>query len=377
MMFTFSNFQFIQDCRKQGYLKNQFFLLLHTACVSLVLPLSPFPWTHDTHVVCLQWNVSQCVQIWILNISNTDSFTQTIHIWYKKQITVWIQSCLGPLCPPETCHAGLMQESLQHPHQRYVIGRNRWEEEILVLHQRPENRQVRCSPLKKDGITYSDSATKSDLLNRQLASVFSNEAPGDLPDLGPSNTPDVPRITVSTPGVVKLLKDLNPNKATGPDSIPGKLLKEAATELAPVLTFQTSIDQGRIPDDWKSAKITPVYKKGDRSQPSNYRPNSLTSICYEVIEHIIHSSVISHLENYHILSDYQHGLRKRRSTETQLILTIQDLVHNINAGEQTDAILLDFLKAFDDSSSWSYSTTEFEGAYWPGYRTSYQTAHRK
>ena len=186
-------------------------------------------------------------------------------------------------------------------------------------------------------------------INRQFASVFSNEATGDLPDLGPSYTADVPRITVSTPGVVKLLKDLNPSKATGPDSIPGKLLKEAASELAPALSiiFQTSIDQGQIPDDWKSAKIAPVYKKGDRSQPSNYRPISLTSICCKVIEHIIHSSVITHLENHHILSDHQHGFRKRRSTETQLILTIQDLVHNLNAGEQTDAILLDFSKAFD------------------------------
>ena len=209
----------------------------------------------------------------------------------------------------------------------------------------------RCgvAPLKKDGITYSDSITKADLLNKQFASVFSHEAPGDLPDLGHSDTPDVPRITVSVGGVVKLLKDINPSKATGPDSIPGKLLKEAASELAPALTliFQTSINQGRIPNDWKSAKIAPVYKKGDRSQPSNYRPISLTSICCKLIEHIIHSSVITHLENHSILTDFQHGFRKRRSTETQLILTVQDLVSNLNAGEQTDVILLDFSKAFD------------------------------
>ena len=209
----------------------------------------------------------------------------------------------------------------------------------------------RCgvAPLKKDGITYSDSVTKADLLNKQFVSVFSQEAPGDLPDLGPSDTPDVPGIKVSTAGVIKLLKDINPSKATGPDSIPGKLLKEAAAELAPTLTciFQASIDQGRIPTDWKSAKIAPVYKKGDRSQPSNYRPISLTSICCKIIEHIIHSSVITHLENHSILTDYQHGFRKRRSTETQLILTIQDLVSNLNSGEQTDAILLDFSKAFD------------------------------
>ena len=83
-MFTLSNFQFIPNWQKLWHLKNQLFLLLHTACISLALPLSLLPFTCDTHMVFLQWNVSQCVQIWIFNISNTDSwFTQTIYLWYK------------------------------------------------------------------------------------------------------------------------------------------------------------------------------------------------------------------------------------------------------------------------------------------------------
>ena len=83
LMFTFSNFQFIPNCQKLLHLKIEFFLSLHTACILLALPLSLLPFTRDTHMVCLQWNVSQCVQIWILNISNTYSFTQTIYHWYK------------------------------------------------------------------------------------------------------------------------------------------------------------------------------------------------------------------------------------------------------------------------------------------------------
>ena len=83
LMFTFSNFQFVPNCQKLWHLKNQLFLLLHTAWISLAYPLSPLPLTCDTHVVFLQWNVSQCVQIWIFNISNIDSFTQTIYLWYK------------------------------------------------------------------------------------------------------------------------------------------------------------------------------------------------------------------------------------------------------------------------------------------------------
>jgi hypothetical protein len=71
---------------------------------------------------------------------------------------------------------------------------------------------------------------------------------------------------------------LNPHKATGSDSIPGRLLKETAKEITPALTFifKAFINQGKIPSDWKTAIVAPVFKKGDRGQPSNYRPISLT-----------------------------------------------------------------------------------------------------
>ena len=61
IMFTFSNSQFIPNCPNPGHFKNQLFLLLQTAGISLALPLSPLPLTRDKHVVCLQWNVSQYV----------------------------------------------------------------------------------------------------------------------------------------------------------------------------------------------------------------------------------------------------------------------------------------------------------------------------
>ncbi|MCG8033368.1 MAG: reverse transcriptase family protein, partial [Candidatus Thiodiazotropha taylori] len=183
----------------------------------------------------------------------------------------------------------------------------------------------------------------------QFCSVFTEEDTSDLPDLGPSHTPSVPPIKVNIKGVLKLLKDIKPHKASGPDNIPARLLKEAAEELAPGLThlFQISIDSGKIPHDWKSALVTPVFKKGNRSGPSNYRPISLTSIVCKTLEHVIHSSVISHLEKHNLLTDHQHGFRKRRSCETQLLLTINDLAKGLNDKQQIDAILLDFSKAFD------------------------------
>ena len=183
----------------------------------------------------------------------------------------------------------------------------------------------------------------------QFSSVFTQEDMSELPDLGPSTTPSVPPIKVNIKGIQKLLKDIKPHKATGPDNIPGRLLKETADELSPGLAhlFQISVDNGKIPLDWKAALVTPVFKKGNRSTPSNYRPISLTPIVCKVLEHVIHTSVISHLERNGILTDCQHGFRKRRSCETQLILTIDDLAKGLNDKQQIDTVLLDFSKAFD------------------------------
>ena len=102
-----------------------------------------------------------------------------------------------------------------------------------------------------------------------------------------------------------------------------------------------------IPDDWRQALVSPLFKKGDRSIPSNYRPISLTSICCKLLEHIIHSHAMKHLDQHNILNDAQHGFRKNRSTESQLILTCNEHAKALNSGEQRDSILLDFSKAFD------------------------------
>ena len=93
--------------------------------------------------------------------------------------------------------------------------------------------------------------------------------------------------------------------------------------------------------------MVPIFKKGDRLQPINYRPISLTSITCKMLERIITSNIVQHLDSHNILHDAQHGFRKHRSTETQFIQLIENLAHNIDNRIQTDAILLDFQKAFD------------------------------
>ena len=104
-------------------------------------------------------------------------------------------------------------------------------------------------------------------------------------------------------------------------------MKETVAELALALSliFQALLQQSLLPDDF----VSPIFKKDDRSKLANYRPVSLTRICCKLIEHIITSSVVSHLHYHNILTDAQHGFRKQRSCESQLILTVRDLAQGI------------------------------------------------
>ena len=139
------------------------------------------------------------------------------------------------------------------------------------------------------------------------------------------------------------------HKAKGPDKIEAKLLRMAAAEISPAISllFQASIKQGIIPAIWKRAFVSPIFKKGDKAAAANYRPISLTCILCKTLEHIIHSRLMKHLDLHNILADSQHGFRKKRSCESQLIRTINDLAKGMNDKTQVDAILLDFAKAFD------------------------------
>ena len=91
-----------------------------------------------------------------------------------------------------------------------------------------------------------------------------------------------------------------------------------------------------------------MFKNGDKSDPSNYRPISLTCISSKVLVIIIHSHMMKHLERHAILTDVQRGLRAKLSTVTQLILTIHDMAKTIQENNFVHAAVLDFSKAFDE-----------------------------
>ena len=205
------------------------------------------------------------------------------------------------------------------------------------------------SPLKENGRLFSGAKDKADILGRQYESVYTHEDVSSIPEPVGEPFPPMKELQISDEGVTKLLREVNPNKASGPDSIPARILKELADEIAPLLTkiFNKSLEQSEVPADWRKANVTAIYKKGNKYEPSNYRPVSLTSLCCKLQEHILVSNILSHLEEHAILTDCQHGFRARRSCETQLIGLYHDLAQSLDKKKQTDLAILDFSKAFD------------------------------
>ena len=203
--------------------------------------------------------------------------------------------------------------------------------------------------LKHQGETFVDATDKANLLADYFSSVFTSEDVTHLPTLSTDPTPSIPPIQIYVDGIYQLLSNIQQHKASGPDNLPARFLKEVAYEISPALSliFQAFLGQGALPSIWKTAKVVPIYKKGNKSDPCNYRPVSLTCICCKILEHIVYSSVSNHLTSFNILYDEQHGFRHKRSCETQLISMVNDFAKCLNQKGQCDVLLLDFSKAFD------------------------------
>ena len=203
--------------------------------------------------------------------------------------------------------------------------------------------------LRENGILKTDTLDKANICNRQFESAFTRESDTEIPSKGTIPFTPMGEITVVPKGVLKLLNNLNIHKASGPDGLSARVLKECSSEISPMLAliYNESLAQGTVPDDWRQANVAPVFKKGEKYNAANYRPVSLTCICCKTLEHIIVSNINKRLAFESILADCQHGFRSQRSCETQLVQFYHDMVSNLDGArdrgqKQTDVIIMDF-----------------------------------
>ena len=149
--------------------------------------------------------------------------------------------------------------------------------------------------------------------------------------------------------VEKVIKNLPINKATGPDNLPTKLLKPVASTIAPAIThiLNQSFRTGSIPSGWKCARVTPIFKGGDKTCLENYRPISVIPILAKIMEKIAYDQTIKYLTENKVLTNCQSGFRSMHSTETALINVTEKWLKEIDNGNIVGIVMIDLKKAFD------------------------------
>ena len=149
--------------------------------------------------------------------------------------------------------------------------------------------------------------------------------------------------------VLKHLYSLKNTKSVGIDNISSFILKTSAPVIVKSLTYliNKSLLEGIFPNRWKTAKIIPVFKKGDKMQPDNYRPISLLSCASKVLEKVVQKQLLNYLRINGILSVEQSGFRLKHSTCTALIKVTDEWLRALDKGEYTGSVFVDLQKAFD------------------------------
>ena len=205
------------------------------------------------------------------------------------------------------------------------------------------------SLLKDDGTLTEDDLEKAELLNSFFSSVFTDEDVNNVPVFKIDKDVIINDVNVSISDMEKALSSLKIFKSPGPDGIHPRLLKECAKELAlPLkLLFDKTMECGKIPKKWKEAEVRPIFKKGSKTTPGNYRPVSLTSVICKVFETFVRKSLFNHFVVNDLLSVEQYGFCGGRSCTTQLLNTLYDWFSYLDDNIPVDVVYLDFRKAFD------------------------------
>ena len=205
--------------------------------------------------------------------------------------------------------------------------------------------------LKMENGTYTETEQeKVDILNKFFSSIFTKEDKTSVPLIDKKFSGSVLMdMDITEQMVLETLQSLKPSKSPGPDGLHPKVLREIAAQIANPLStmFRASLQTGLIPNTWKLAHVTPIYKKGKKDQKENYRPISLTSVVCRIMERLIKNVLTGHLLENNLFTPDQYGFREFRSCLSQLLEVFEEWTSLLDDNIPVDIVYFDFAKAFD------------------------------
>ena len=212
-----------------------------------------------------------------------------------------------------------------------------------------QNKESDISLLIQNNKHFTSPHEKSNVLNEYFCMQSTvDDSHATLPPIEiPEHSLD--NIVISSQDVEDVLRLLDTSKASGPDLISPKLLKEGAPVLSPHFCklFNKSIDECSFPSEWKLANIIPVYKKGDRTEASNYRPISLLSCVGKVFEKCVFKHLYNFLRTSDVITRVQSGFTPGDSAVYQLIDLYDTFCRALDDGKEVRVVFCDISKAFD------------------------------
>ncbi len=200
-----------------------------------------------------------------------------------------------------------------------------------------------------DGNMVSTDTGCAEILSNFFASVFVNEDTTALPQPTVHTEFFIDNVIFSADAIMKVFRKLPSFSAPGPDNLPYAVLKQGGNFLAEKLSmlFQILLTRGTVPTEWKMAYVVPIFKKGSVTEPTNFRPVSLTISTCKVMESVIRNVIWPFWDMHHLISCNQHGFRPKCSCTTQMLEFLEQVSMSIDQGENIDVVYLDFRKAFD------------------------------
>ena len=202
------------------------------------------------------------------------------------------------------------------------------------------------------GVSYSDNKSKAVLLNDYFCAQATTPTPPEgfcLPPLHFKTQSRLTSISFTPQEVCTVLKNLDTTKAVGPDKISNRILRNLAQFICyPLcLIFNSSLSSGLFPSSWKLANVSPIHKKNDRQNKSNYRPISLLSCIAKVFERLVFNVLFNYCKINNLLTERNSGFKPLDSTVNQLISLVNMIYKGLDDEKEICMIFLDISKAFD------------------------------